>query len=679
VSQSQEYLDFDLFFQRDGTSFQTRVLRAPGGEARGRFELPFGPIELENFLLKLGQPRRSVRRADTPQTQLTKQFGGQLFQALFTGEVLTSFQRSVEESARQNRGLRVRLRMNDTPELADLPWEYLYNVPRDEFMALGWDTPIVRYLELPRPTPSLVVKPPLRILVAVASPNGVVELDSTEEWKRLNGALLPVLKTGRVVLERLEVATLESLQARLQGSEIHVFHFIGHGGFNSNTQDGFLLFEDEQRNSRHVSGEDLGVLLRNHPSIRLAVINACDGARSAQDDPFAGVAQSLIRQGLPAVIAMQFEISDEAAIAFATGFYAALANGYPVDAALVETRTGIYVKRLGAEWGTPVLFMRAPDGRLFDIEAQDLPVARGISLPSRSPRRFPSLELCTVLTGGSLLAGALAFLFYKSSAQSVSPLASLQEATRDWVGISSLILALLGAFGYGYWKTRQWREDWRRNSAARIVVLSAVLLGSIAYSGRVFLYGLSHLSPEFTSIFNFNQSPINLSLTPQLTQMNYGFSSLEVDKTVRGEGVRIKTIRVELTVHVNANLACCDVWVLFGPRPFGFQGGPVVNGQWPGYIDPNPDVAPVQARFVIGNRGAKIQKDSDVHYYATYNFDTGRPSGDVDNFKGGYAPPLTLSDGLYAQVFLWNGNPGVNVNVDKISVTVEGLKPGAQK
>jgi hypothetical protein len=100
------------------------------------------------------------------------------------------------------------------------------------------------------------------------------------------------------------------------------------------------------------------------------VLNACEGARTSRTDPFAGAAQSLVQQGLAAVIAMQFEISDEAAITFSHEFYGALADGYPVDAALVEARKAIFAQENGLEWGTPVLYLRAPDGRVFDVEQQ---------------------------------------------------------------------------------------------------------------------------------------------------------------------------------------------------------------------------------------------------------------------------------------------------------------------
>ena len=107
-------------------------------------------------------------------------------------------------------------------------------------------------------------------------------------------------------------------------------------------QDGVLLLEDEQGRGRAVSAQDLGVLLHDHPSLRLVMLNSCEGARTSRLDPFAGSAQSLVQQGIPAVVAMQFEISDEVAIVIAHEFYAALAAGYPVDAALAEARKAAF-------------------------------------------------------------------------------------------------------------------------------------------------------------------------------------------------------------------------------------------------------------------------------------------------------------------------------------------------
>jgi TonB family protein len=129
-----------------------------------------------------------------------------------------------------------------------------------------------------------------------------------------------------------------------------------------------LQFEDESGMSYPVRGEMIGMLLHDHRSLRLAVLNACEGARSSRQDPFSGVAQSLLQQRVPAVIAMQFEISDVAAKVFAREFYRAIAEGNPVDAAICESRKALFREEYGQEWATPVLYMRSQEGLLFDLQ-----------------------------------------------------------------------------------------------------------------------------------------------------------------------------------------------------------------------------------------------------------------------------------------------------------------------
>jgi hypothetical protein len=46
---------------------------------------------------------------------------------------------------------------------------------------------------------------------------------------------------------------------------------------------------------------------------------------------------------------------------------AAVADGYPLDAAPSEARQAIYTNVSEIEWATPVLYLRAPDGRIFDV------------------------------------------------------------------------------------------------------------------------------------------------------------------------------------------------------------------------------------------------------------------------------------------------------------------------
>ena len=362
------YQDFDLLIEPGPPgSYRARVLQSPGGEsAPVQFTLPFSPVELENFVLKVGRARRRIRGPGQPEVAPLKDFGGKLYGAVFQDELRDILQRSLSRTRELGVGMRLRLRLTDTPELAELPWEFLYDPRHNRFLAQSRRTPLVRYLDLPDPPHPLGVEGPLRLLVMISNPSDYDPLDVEQEWNALTGALAQPQAEGRVTVERL-AANMSALRGLLRREEFHVFHFVGHGFYRPDWGDGVLVMEDRNGRPLEVTGEELGGLLNEYDPTRLAVLNACEGARSGASDPFAGVAQSLIQQGLPAVVAMQFEITDDAAIIFAHELYAAIADGYPLEAALAEARGAIRDEGNLTEWGTPVLYSRAPDGRLFDL------------------------------------------------------------------------------------------------------------------------------------------------------------------------------------------------------------------------------------------------------------------------------------------------------------------------
>lgn len=371
----RSYSDFDLVIEQAGDRYRARVINSPAGQASAEFNSLFSPLELENFILRMGRPQRGMRRIDSTEMESIKTFGTRLFRTVFSDDVYACYLRSIDNVLSQNKGLRIRLRIN-VPEFHDLPWEYLYNPQFDQFLALSKDTPVIRYIELPYTIQALPVKTPMKILVMISSPEGFPPLDVEEEWKRLNRALQPLIDRDLVILEKLENPTLSALQKHLRRAQVHIFHFIGHGKYFERQQDGMLLLEDESHHGRPTSGQHLGAILHDHHTLRLVVLNACEGARTSTEDPYTGVAQTLVRQGIPAVLAMQFEIFEKAAITLAQEFYSAIADGYPVDAALSEARKAIFAANNDVEWGTPVLFMRIPNGVLFRPETPAEKAAR---------------------------------------------------------------------------------------------------------------------------------------------------------------------------------------------------------------------------------------------------------------------------------------------------------------
>lgn len=370
---STDYLNFDLALEAEAGGYLASVRASPVGEASAEFVLPFTPEGLENVVLKLGHTRAVVRGGGSSQTALARRFGTSLYEAVFSGEVEFIYRRSLEEAERRGVGLRLRLNLDQAPELVDVPWELLYSPALHRPLVLSTKTPLARYMGLPFPARPLTVDGPLKVLVVVAGPTDLVTLDSDEELDRIREATADLQRAGFVELDLLGNATLGDLVRRLGRSPCHVLHFVGHGGYEEHdgVGGGVLAFEDANRLHHLVSGDDIGVLLHDHRTLRLAVLNACEGGRTSPTDPFAGVAQSLIRQGIPAVIAMQFEVTDTAATTFSHELYRALVDGRPVDEATGIARKAVFAANTDVEWATPVLYMRSASGHIFDVPDVD--------------------------------------------------------------------------------------------------------------------------------------------------------------------------------------------------------------------------------------------------------------------------------------------------------------------
>src|SRR3954454_24191182 len=117
------YVDFDLLIESNGAGgYRARVLKSPVGEtAPSPVTLPFSDLEMENFLLKVGRPRRQATRGmASPEITAVRDFGGRLFDAVFRDRLRGALASSLDQvESMDDTGLRVRLRLSDCPELAD--------------------------------------------------------------------------------------------------------------------------------------------------------------------------------------------------------------------------------------------------------------------------------------------------------------------------------------------------------------------------------------------------------------------------------------------------------------------------------------------------------------------------------------------------------------------------------
>jgi hypothetical protein len=382
------YENFDLLVESGAAgTYRARVTNSAVGDTSALdFALPFSDIELENLLLKLDPGRMvSTRRIVDPYTQASMDLGTGLFDAVFRDDVLLAWSRSLDAARERNHGLRVRVRLAEVPTLAGLPWELLYDRRTRRFFAQSDRTPIVRYLDVANPPRPLEVHGPLRILVVISSPRDLPTLEVEKEWAGIRDSLAEKVRDGLVVVDRLPSPTMSELQKWLRRNDVHVLHFVGHGTFDERSGEGVLAFCDQTNATVPVSSAQLGAHVRDHDPLRLVVLNACQSAATDNIDAYSGMAQGLVQQEASAVVAMQFPISDSAAIVFTTEFYGSLADGEPVDQAVTSGRKAM-LSDFPREWATPVLFLRAPDGRIFDrIERRRQAVAPPPPPPAPPP------------------------------------------------------------------------------------------------------------------------------------------------------------------------------------------------------------------------------------------------------------------------------------------------------
>ncbi len=375
------YTNFDLRIEKtDATGWRVRC-QSPAGEASGSFDLDLAGSR--TMRTPSGGSSRDIEYTGLPSDQVPPNAAGpaalrtkgdRLFRALIAGSVKTLFDRCREQvSGKTNQALRLRLRFDtEDPEcrqLQELPWELLYCRETRLFLALSRSFSVVRFLEAPLPHAPLSTQPPLKALLLAASPRDLPRLDLKREQRLIRQACS---ETKDLDIDTLDGPDALGFRRRLLRNSYHILHYMGHGELDELTETGQLLFEGSDGKRKALGSDALALRLRGPEGPRFVVLNACktaQGSTSATpDEPFLGVAQSLVLTGVPAVVAMRRPISDPAAIGFAEELYRSLAAGDPVDAAVTEGRLAISERSPGtAEWTIPALFLRVDDSRLLDL------------------------------------------------------------------------------------------------------------------------------------------------------------------------------------------------------------------------------------------------------------------------------------------------------------------------
>lgn len=403
VYHDMELEAFDAAVERNADKsrrgrFKVRVLHSPAGEMKAEeaAAVEYDDKELQRALGEL--ERRSLDRSGL--IALGRRLGLLLLPPKREGAA-TGVRELLDGSLIKvgpEEGLRLRLRLPAL--LAVIPWEFVY-VDRvgggegmDGFLALDPRIAVVRHESLAAPAAPPLLKGDIKLVAAFASAEGLAPLDLNKERSDLEEALKD---QAGLTAHYLPEATLDEVLSSVAGAG--VFHFAGHGVFTRQmgeipgtyTGSGALAFEDQA-----VDAEQLGVNLRGN-GVRLAVLAGCESGRRDAVSVWSGIAPALVKAEIPAVVANQYSIRDKCALAFSRQFYRSIVAGMGVERAVATGRIAAYnAEPEGRDWGVPVLYLRAGDGRLFEGAADSGVRAKA----AREAEVVAKLRLKEVAKGG---------------------------------------------------------------------------------------------------------------------------------------------------------------------------------------------------------------------------------------------------------------------------------------
>lgn len=374
-----EPLLFELEIERQGMKLRARVRNSVRGMGEQIFALPPELASLGDLGRRQGQLRNLAPPAAARAAEALRKdalaVGEKLFAACFQGSVGQAFRASQAVAQATGRPLAVVLRLKREVLPLAVPWEILTDPLTGQPLATSATTPLLRSLEgLTAPE---CAAPPERVevLVGIASPAGYTALATECEWLSIRAATEG--RAASLEPERLSELSVTALRERLRRGTCRVFHFIGHGEIDAATGESSLVFEGEGRQPVLLDGGSLAAILApsgrsldGGDSVRLAVLNACDGAAVSESEALGGVAQQLLRRGVPAVVAMRAAIRDTSAVEFSRVFYRELASSRPVEVAVALAREALYKEPGGVDWALPVLLAAGPVGPLVADRAR---------------------------------------------------------------------------------------------------------------------------------------------------------------------------------------------------------------------------------------------------------------------------------------------------------------------
>lgn len=367
------YEDFPLAFTKgaDPAVYQLRATGVPELPP-ATFKIPFSARDVEKALSSISRSSQTwiSNVADRESLDPLKELGARLFTSIFTGALAERYQQFAARADDEGKGVRLRLLMDDS-DLAGLPWEFLYDIFRQDFAALSLRSPVVRRRLSASAEPTQTLAPlesTLRVLFISADPSdGDGANEEMRRLKKLSGTALTL------EIDLVANATAARLREAMQARPYHILHYIGARSWpqESTERSGVVPTSDPDqpalallseggsnggpRQSQPLDRSTVRGLLRSQPELRLVFLNSDNTGQLA----------NAWAAAVPAVIGWRGVNSSDGYNAFVESVYSTLLAGQPLEAAVTQGRQRIdYDQPGGREWGMPMFYLQTADGTI---------------------------------------------------------------------------------------------------------------------------------------------------------------------------------------------------------------------------------------------------------------------------------------------------------------------------
>jgi CHAT domain-containing protein len=350
----EKYLDFDLAISPTG-----HVVASSKEEGDVPADISTEVPDDIQLALELIDQNKTTEK-------MLKKVGASLYNWLFPDDIHTHLHQTEASARNENYKLRLRLRV-ENPTIASLPLELLYREKGNYFLSTNPDTVLSRYLNLPLPPERVRQREgPLHLLIILSEPGDLAQFDAPSWDTLIREALAKPLADNSMSIRTVARATRKEIRNALLEKKPDIIQFVGHGIYKDDK--GQIALMDDLGDSWLVDEQAFANLFQGHDdNLGLICLTSCESAQSTAPQSFRGIGPQLVERGVPAVVAMQYEVKIKSAKVFLEDFYTSIAAHKPVDWAVQMARNAVSIEFNldNREFATPVLYMRAEDGNIF--------------------------------------------------------------------------------------------------------------------------------------------------------------------------------------------------------------------------------------------------------------------------------------------------------------------------